>query len=144
MATIGHINKEEYAAKARDLLNSRLAGYINYALRLLQQGMSQEQAGERLKDKVEREMETALFEYLKHRRIVCGDARYRYDVNGYYRRTRSTPSKREVPSNLLDIKEILPDYGDIIGNIMAEARRLLIIAEIEAITKDARKNNFEA
>ena len=144
MATIGHINKEEYAAKALELLNGRREGYVNYALYLLRQGISPEQAERQLKDKVGREMETDLFEYLKHRRIVCGDVRYRYDVNGYYRKIRSTPSKHDVPSYLLDIKEILPDYGDIIGNIMVEARKNLIIAEIETISKEAKENNLDA
>lgn len=44
MATIRHINEEEYAAKAQELLNHRREGYVNYALSLLKQGMSPGQA----------------------------------------------------------------------------------------------------
>lgn len=103
MATIRHINEEEYAAKALELLNHRREGYVNYALSLLKQSMSPGQASEKLEDKVKDEMETVLFEYLKHRGIVCGELRYLYNINGYCRRIRRTPYKHEVPSNLLDI-----------------------------------------
>ena len=67
MPTIRHINEEEYAAKALELLNHRREGYVNYALSLLKQSMSQGQASEKLEDKVKEDMETVLFEYLKHR-----------------------------------------------------------------------------
>ena len=140
---IRHINEEEYAAKALALLNHRRKGYVNYVLGLLQQSMSPGQASEHLEDKVKSEMETVLFEYLKHRGIVCGEVRHLYYINGYYRRIRRTPSKREVPSNLLDIKQILSNYEEVIGNIMMDAEKLWIIAEIETITKETKENNRE-
>ena len=46
MATIRHINEEEYAAKALELLNHRREGYVNYALSLLKQSMSPGQASD--------------------------------------------------------------------------------------------------
>ena len=144
MATIRHINEEEYAAKALELLNQRREGYVNYVLSLLQQSMSPGQASEQLKDKVKSEMETVLFEYLKHRGIVCGEVRYLYNTYGYCRRIRRRPSKYEVPSNLLDIEEILTNYEEVIGNIMVDAEKLWIIAEIETVTKEAKENNHEA
>ena len=52
MPTIRHINEEEYAAKALELLNHRREGYVNYALSLLKQSMSPGQASEKLEDKV--------------------------------------------------------------------------------------------
>lgn len=42
MPTIRHINEEEYAAKALELLNHRREGYVNYALSLLKQSMSRD------------------------------------------------------------------------------------------------------
>ncbi len=143
MATIRHINEEEYAAKALELLNHRREGYVNYALSLLKQSMSPGQASEKLEDKVKDEMGTVLFEYLKHRGIVCGEVRYLYNINGYCRRIRRTPSKHEVPSNLLDIGQTLPNYEEVISNIMVDAEKLWIIAEIETITKEAKENNHD-
>ena len=144
MATIRHINEEEYAAKALELLNHRREGYVNYALSLLKQSMSPGQASEKLEDQVKDEMETVLFEYLKHRGIVCGEVRYLYNINGYCRRIRRAPSKLGVSSNLLDIKQTLPNYEEVIGNIMVDAEKLWTIAEIETITKEAKENNHEA
>ena len=138
MATIRHINEEEYAAKALELLNHRREGDVNYALSLLKQSMSPGQASEKLEDKVKDEMETVLFEYLKHRGIVCGEVRYLYNINGYCRRIRRTPSKRDVPSNLLDIKAILPNYEEVIGNVLVDAEQLWIISEVEAAKEMAK------
>ena len=143
MATIRHINEEEYAAKALELLNGRNETYVNYALGLLRQRISPEQAAEQLDDEVKSGMETPLFEYLKRRGIVCGDVRYLYNVYGYCRRIRRTPSKHEVPFNFLNIKEVLPNYAEVIGNIMMEAKRRLIIAKIQTITKEAKECNYE-
>ena len=106
--------------------------------------MSPGQASEKLEDKVKEEMETVLFEHLKHRGIVCGEVRYLYNINGYCRRIRRTPSKHVVPSNLLDIEQTLPNYEEVIGNIMVDAEKLWTIAEIETITKEAKENNHEA
>ena len=110
MPTIRHINEEEYAAKALELLNHRREGYVNYALSLLKQSISSGQASEKLEDKVKDEMETVLFEYLKNRGIVCGEVRYLYNINEYCRRIRRALSKLEVSSNLLDIEQTLPNY----------------------------------
>ena len=60
------------------------------------------------------------------------------------RRIRRTPSKHKVPSNLLDIEQTLPNYEEVIGNIMVDAEKLWTIAEIETITKEAKENNHEA
>ena len=144
MVTIRHIDKEAYAAKALDLLNVKWEGFVNYALSLLKQSISPGQASEKLEDKVKEEMETVLFEYLKHRGSVCGEVRYLYNINGYCRRIRRAPSKHKVPSNLLDIEQTLPNYEEVIGNIMVDAEKLRTIAEIETITKEAKENNHEA
>ena len=144
MVTIRHIDKEAYAAKALDLLNVKWEGFVNYALSLLKQSISPGQASEKLEDKVKEEMETVLFEYLKRRGIVCGDVRYLYNNNGYCRRIRRAPSKLGVSSNLLDIEQTLPNYEEVIGNIMVDAEKLWTIAEIETITKEAKENNHEA
>ena len=125
MATIRHINKKEYAAKALDLMNGRREVYVNYALGLLQQSLSPGQAGEKLEEKVKREME------------------HLYNTYGYCRRICRRSSKREVPSNLLDIEKVLPNYKEVIGNMMVDAEKLRIIVEIETITKKAKENNHE-
>ena len=60
------------------------------------------------------------------------------------RRIRRAPSKHEGPANLLDIEQTLPNYEEVIGNIMVDAEKLWTIAEIETITKEAKENNHEA
>ena len=89
-------------------------------------------------------METGLFEYLKHRGIVCGEVRYLYNINGYCRRIRRSPSKHGVPSNLLEIEQSLPKYAEVIGNIRVDAEKLWTLAEIETINKEAKENDHEA
>ena len=138
MATIIHINEAEYAAKALDLLNGRRGEYVNYAFGLLQQSLSPGQAGERLENIVKSEMEIVLFEYLKHCGSVNGEIRHVYNTYGYCRRIRRTPSKRDVPSNLLDIKVILPNYEEVIGNVLVDAEQLWIISEVEAAKEMAK------
>lgn len=144
MATIRHINDEAYAAKALELLNVRRERYVNYTVGLLRQNLSPGQAAERLGDHVKDEMETVLFEYLKHRGIVCGEVQYLYNSYGYCRRIRRKPSKREVPSNLLDIRGILPNYEEVIGNMIVDAEKRWIIGKIEAITTEAKENEHDA
>ena len=90
------------------------------------------------------EMETVLFEYLKYRGIVCGEVQYLYNTYGYCRRIRRKPSKREVPSNLLDIRGILPNYEEVIGNMIVDAEKRWIIGKIEAITTEAKENEHDA
>lgn|GEM_PF-2258867 len=142
MATIRYIDKEEYAAKALELLNERREGYVDYALGLLKENLSPGTAGERLGENVRSEMENALFNYLKRSGRISGDYRYRYNhVTNCYRPVRTEPQKRDVPSDLLDLREILPNYDSVIGDIMAEAEKRWIIHRIEVIAKEAEENS---
>ena len=141
MVTIRHINKEAYAAKALDLLNVKWEGYVNYALGLMQDDMSPGMAGERLEKKVCSEMENALFNYLKRSGKVSGGYKHQYyHVTGYYRTIHRDPQKREVPAELLDIKSVLANYEEVIGNIMADAEKRWIEAESEKFAKEASEN----
>ena len=141
MVTIRHINKEVYAAKALNLLNCRWEGYVNYALGLMQDNMSPGAAGERLEKKVCSEMENALFNYLQRSGKVSGGYKHQYyHVTGYYRTVRREPQKREVPSELLDIRRVLTNYEEVIGNIMMDAEKLWLEAEIERIAGEESGN----
>lgn len=141
MVTIGHINKEAYAAKALDLLNVKWEGYVNYSLGLMKDNMSPGMAGERLEKKVCSEMGNALFSYLKRSGKVSGGYKHQYyHVTGYYRTVHREPQKREVPAELLDIKRVLANYEEVIGNIMADAEKRWIEAEAERFAKEANEN----
>jgi hypothetical protein len=141
MVTIRHINKEVYAAKALNLLNCRWEGYVNYALGLMQDNVSPGAAGERLEKKVCSEMENALFNYLQRSGKVSGGYKHQYyHVTGYYRTVHREPQKREVPAELLDIKRVLANYEEVIGNIMADAEKRWIEAEAERFAKEANEN----
>ena len=41
----------------------------------------------------------------------------------------------------MDIEDSLPNYKEVIGNIMVDAEKLRIIAEIEAAKEKAEENN---
>ena len=141
MVTIRLINKEAYAAEALDLLNVKREGYVNYALGLIQENMSLEMAGERLEKKVCSEMEDVLFNYLKRSGKVSGGYKYQYyHVTGYYRKAHREPQKREVPAELLDLRRVLANYEEVIGNIMADAKKRWIEAEAKRFAKEANDN----
>lgn len=140
MVTIRHINKEAYAAKALDLLNVKWEGYVNYALGLMQENMSPGMAGERLEKKVCSEMEDVLFNYLKRSGKVSGGYKHQYyHVTGYYRTVQREPQKSEVPSELLDIRRLLTNYEEVLGNIMANAEERWIEAEAEKYAREANE-----
>lgn len=140
MVTIRHINKEAYAAKALDLLNVKWEGYVNYALGLMQDNMSPGVAGERLGKKVCSEMEDVLFNYLKRSGKVSGGYKHQYyHVTGYYRTVQREPQKSEVPSELLDIRRLLTNYEDVLGNIMADAEERWIEAKAEKYAREANE-----
>ena len=140
MVTIRHINKEAYAAKALDLLNVKWEGYVNYALGLMQENMSPGMAGERLEKKVCSEMEDVLFNYLKRSGKVSGGYKHQYyHVTGYYRTVQREPQKSEVPSELLDIRRLLTNYEEVLGNIMADAEERWIEAEAEKYAREANE-----
>lgn len=140
MVTIRHIDKEAYAAKALDLLNVKWEGYVNYTLGLMQENMSPGMAGERLEKKVCSEMENALFNYLKRSGKVSGGYKHQYyHVTGYYRTVQREPQKSEVPSELLDIRRLLTNYEDVLGNIMADAEERWIEAEAEKYAREANE-----
>lgn len=140
MATIRHIDKEAYAAKALDLLTGRWEGYVNYALGLMKDNMSPGVAGEQLEKKVCSEMEDVLFNYLKRSGKVSGGYKHQYyHVTGYYRTVQREPQKSEVPSELLDIRRLLTNYEEVLGNIMADAEERWIEAEAEKYAREANE-----
>jgi len=142
MATIRYIDKEEYAAKALELLNERREKYVDYGLGLMKENMSPGMAGERMEKKVCSEMEDALFDYLKWRGKIRGNYRHQYyHVTGGYRTVQVEPRKEDVPSEFLDLKEILPNYEEVMGDLMVEAEKRWIICQIETITKEAKENS---
>ena len=141
MATIEHINQDAHAAKALELLKNRRLEYANYALGLLKANMTREMVVDRLEDKVRSEMKNVLFNYLKRSGKVKGNYRYQYyHVTGCYRAVRREPQKSDVPSKLLDIREILTNFKDVISDIMLEAEKKRVIAQIEATAKEAVEN----
>ena len=140
MVTIRHIDKEAYAAKALDLLNVKWEGYVNYALGLMQENMSPGMAGERLEKKVCSEMEDVLFNHLKRSgKVSSGYNHQYYHVTGYYRTVQREPQKSEVPSELLDIRRLLTNYEEVLGNIMADAEERWIEAEAEKYAREANE-----
>ena len=143
MATIRHINKEAYAAKALELLNARREVFVGYGKKHLSEGEHPDRVRGEIEYKVKKDMEEVLFEYLKSRGIVCGDIDELYNKYGSCRRIRLMTDKGDASSNLLNIREVLPYFGEIVDSIMGEAEKLLIIAEIEKITKEAKEHNDE-
>ena len=139
MATIRHIDKEAYAAKALELLNDRREEDVNYVLGLFKDNLTSGMARERLEERVCSDMENLLFSYLERSGKISGGYRYQYyHVTGCYRAVRREPQKRDVPSELLDIREVLPGFEEIMGEIMMEAEKRRMVEQIETITKEAK------
>ena len=138
MATIKNIDKDAYAEKALELLAVKKGMFVNYALNLLKASVPKGKARDQLASKVYTEMKSILFNYLKRSGKVQADYKYKYDyIAGCYRTVQREPQKSEVPPSLMDIKKILPNYGDVIGDIMLEAEKRLFIGQIETITKES-------
>lgn len=107
----------------------------------MKDNMSPGVAGERLGKKVCSEMEDVLFNYLKRSGKVSGGYKHQYyHVTGYYRTVHREPQKREVPTELLDLRRVLANYEGLIGNIMTDAEKRRIEAEAERLAKEANEN----
>lgn len=148
MAHIRHIDMEEYAAHALELLNNEREDSVRFAYGRLKDGDSRDHTREALVSRVESHMERALFDYLKRTGKIQGDIRYDYTL-GYCRRKPVEPRMSDVPSGLLSLSEILmtfealPKFADLIDNVMVEAGKLLMVEEIEAATAKANENITE-
>ena len=139
MATIGRIDKEEYAAKALELIEGERDYFVSTVCANLVGVVSPDVAREQLVRRVKSRMEDILFRYLKREGIVKGDYRHQYTYLGYYRTVRREPNKRDVPDELLDIEKILPNFNEIIDAILVEAGKLKMVSAIEETTKKARE-----
>ena len=85
-------------------------------------------------------MEDVLFNYLKRSGKVSGGYKHQYyHVTGYYRTVNREPQKREVPAELLDLRRVLANYEDVIGNILADAEKRWIEAEAEKYAREANE-----
>lgn len=134
-----NINEEEYSAEALNLFNREREGYIEFALDDLSGGASVESAKKRLETRVMLDMEHILFDYLKDSNVLRTEYHYQYLSESYGRRIRREPRMSDVPSELLDITKVRPDFNIIINSVMTEAGKRKIIADIMSVTEEARK-----
>lgn len=137
MAEIRRIDQEEYAAEAMELLNQVRESFVRSACYSLSEGVSSEAVRVILVRKVKSEMKHVLFEHLKRSGTVSGHYVYRYTY-GYCRKVRVEPRESDVPSKYLDIEKVLANFDAAIDDIMVEAGKLKMIADIEAVTKEAQ------
>ena len=137
MAEIRRIDQEEYAAKALELFNQERDGFVRSACYSLSEGVSSEAVRVILVRKVKSEMKHVLFEHLKRSGTVSGHYVYRYTY-GYCRKVRVEPKESDVPSKYLDIEKVLTNFDAAIDEIMVEAGKRKMIADIETVTKEAQ------
>ena len=143
MSHIGNIDKEEYAKKALELFEQDRESYVKFAYEWLKDGATPEYARGLLVIKVEKHLEQVLFNYLKRTGAVQGSVRHDYTL-GYCRRKRVEPQMRDVPSELLNISEVLmmystlPQFDDVIDSVMMDARKLIMVDAIETTTNEAK------
>ena len=131
------MDKEAYAQKTLELLSRRWGRYTGYALGLMRDSMSPGKAEARVERKLCSEMEDVLFDYLKRSGKVSGAYGHQYyHVTGGYRAVQREPQKRDVPSELLDIRQVLTSYEEVIGNIMMDAEKRWLEEEIEGVAKN--------
>ena len=143
MSHIRNIDKEEYAKKAFELFEQERESYVKFAYEQLKDGATPEYAREQLGRKVEKHLEQVLFNYLKRTGIVQGSVRHDY-VLGYYRKKRVEPRMSDVPSELLNISEVLmmysvlPTFADVIDSVLMDANKLIMVDAIETTTNEAK------
>jgi len=130
---------EEYATEALELINARRENFVVYGKGLLSKGEHPDRIREEIEDDLKSDMEKVLFEHLKSRGVVCGDIDQLYDKYGFCRRFRLKSDKCGASLNLLNIREVLPNFGDVVGSIMVDANKLRIIDEMEAIIREAKR-----
>ena len=138
MSEIRRIDQEEYAAEALELLNNEREDFVRSACSSLSEGVSSETTRGILVRKVKSEMKHVLFEHLKRSGTVSGHYVYRYTY-GYCRKVRVESRESDVPSKYLDIEKVLTNFDAVIDDIMVEAGKRKMIAEIEAVTKEAQE-----
>lgn len=138
MSEIGRIDQEEYAAEALELLNQEREGFVRSACSSLSEGLSSEAVRATLVRRVKSEMKHVLFEHLKRNGTVSGHYVHRYTY-GYCRKVRIEPRESDVPSKYLDIEKVLTNFDAVINDLMVEAGKRKMIAEIEAVTKEAQE-----
>lgn len=138
MSEIRRIDQEEYAAEALELLNNEREDFVRSACCSLSEGVSSETTRGILVRKVKSEMKHVLFEHLKRNGTVSGHYVHRYTY-GYCRKVRIEPRESDVPSKYLDIEKVLTNFDAVINDIMVEAGKRKMIAEIEAVTKEAQE-----
>lgn len=138
MSEIRRIDQEEYAAEALELLNNEREDFVRSACSSLSEGVSSEATRGILVRKVKSEMKHVLFEHLKRNGTVSGHYVHRYTY-GYCRKVRIEPRESDVPSKYLDIEKVLTNFDAVINDMMVEAGKRKMIAEIEAVTKEAQE-----
>ena len=85
----------------------------------------------------------ALFHYVKRRRIVTKTRMVYYAHLGLYRHRESEIDYSDVPSRYLDVKALVPEFPQMLDEIILEARKKSLIREIENTTSDAENASSE-
>ena len=135
MARIGYINKETHAARTLEIFNGHRDEFVRFACGKLSEGLSSGEARGCLVKEVKSDMENAIFRHLKHTGVVRGEYRHQYYC-GFYRTVRREPQKSDVPSDLLDVETILPNFSELVDSMMVDAGKLRMVSEIERIKNE--------
>ena len=137
MARIVYINKEKHAEKVLELFHAKREKFLKFVDDRLSKGVSADETTIDLRQEVKAEMKRAIFEHLKRSGAVRGEYQHLYS-GGYYRRIRREPRMADVPSNLLDVEKILPDFRELVSGIVDEVVKRRMIEQIQATTLNYR------
>lgn len=118
-----HANMEEYARESRELLAGCLGRATEKAAERLKAGMDAARAADLMEGEVRTEMRHRLFSKVKSERIVDPGYRIQYIGTGMYRRRPMELTVSAVPSRLLDVKSLVPDFAELLGAAMLAASR---------------------
>lgn len=118
-----HANMEEYARESRELLAGCLERAAVKASERLKAGMDAARAADLMEGEVRTEMRHRLFSKVKSERIVDPGYRIQYIGTGMYRRRPMELTVSAVPSRLLDVKSLVPDFAELLGAAMLAASR---------------------
>ena len=143
MVSVKRVDMEKFSITASELARKVLFDKIphlamRYALKEVTSDPSCAQKREQLEKACISTVETALFYYIKRHNIVTKTRQAYSPALGLFRQRETEICYQDVPSYLLDVKALVPDFPRMVSEVVLEARKRGLLEEIEAVTREAQ------
>jgi len=139
---------EDYSSKAREIANGYLSGEVHHSsLGHAARGLLDEPSSIEKVQQLEKVccslVRHGLYHYVKRKGIVSKTKMKYFPALGTYRERETEICISDVPSRLLDVYALLPDFSSMVSAFALEIRKQGLINEIEAVTNDASESTAE-